>query len=83
MRACQTNDCSVGIATQQDHLRRRLEIDKSAQQLANFLNASVELMQVMARACGHHHLNQFCKDDLTTWKKEMSNLTGIHYSGFE
>ena len=83
MRACQTNDCSVGIATQQDHLRRRLEIDKSAQQLANFLNASVELMQVMARACGHHHLNQFCKDDLTTWKKEMSNLTGIHYGGFE
>lgn len=83
MRACQTNDCSVGIATQQDHLRRRLEIDKSTQQLANFLNASVELMQVMARACGHHHLNQFCKDDLTTWKKEMSNLTGIHYGGFE
>nr|WP_257223978.1 MULTISPECIES: FMN-binding glutamate synthase family protein [unclassified Acinetobacter] len=83
MRACQTNDCSVGIATQQDHLRRRLEIDKSAQQLANFLNASVELMQVLARACGHHHLNQFCKDDLTTWKKEMSNLTGIHYGGFE
>lgn len=83
MRACQTNDCSVGIATQQDHLRRRLEIDKSAQQLANFLNASVELMQVMARACGHHHLNQFCKDDLTTWKKEMSNLTGIHYGGFD
>ncbi|MGN0936963.1 FMN-binding glutamate synthase family protein [Acinetobacter amyesii] len=70
MRACQSNDCSVGIATQQDHLRRRLEIDKSAQQLANFLNASVELMQVMARACGHHHLNQFCKDDLTTWKKK-------------
>lgn len=83
MRACQTNDCSVGIATQQDHLRRRLEIDKSAQQLANFLNASVELMKVMARACGHHHLNQFCKDDLTTWKKEMSNLTGIHYGGFD
>jgi len=40
-------------------------------------------MQVMARACGHHHLNQFCKDDLTTWKKEMSNLTGIHYGGFD
>ncbi len=51
-------------------LRRRLEIDKSAQQLANFLNASVGLMKVMARACGHHHLNQFCKDDLTTWKRE-------------
>ena len=31
-----------------------------------FLRASVELMQVMARACGHTHLNQFNADDLTT-----------------
>lgn len=81
MRACQTNDCPVGVATQQDHLRRRLEIDKSAQQLNNFLSASIELMQVMARACGHDHLNQFSLDDLTTWKKEMSQLTGIEYGG--
>ena len=32
MRACHTNNCPVGIATQKDHLRRRLEIDKSARQ---------------------------------------------------
>ena len=83
MRACQTNDCPVGVATQQDHLRRRLEIDKSAQQLNNFLSASIELMQVMARACGHDHLNQFSLDDLTTWKKEMSQLTGIEYGGIQ
>lgn len=81
MRACQTNDCPVGVATQQDHLRRRLEIDKSAHQLNNFLGASIELMQVMARACGHHHLSQFSIDDLTTWKKDMSQLTGIAYGG--
>jgi methylamine---glutamate N-methyltransferase subunit C len=81
MRACQTNDCPVGVATQQDHLRRRLEIEKSAQQLANFFNASVELMQVMARACGHDHLSKFSLDDLTTWKKDMSELTGIQYGG--
>ena len=83
MRACQTNDCPVGVATQQDHLRRRLEIEKSAEQLHNFFNASVELMQVMARACGHDHLNKFSLDDLTTWKKEMSQLTGIHYGGIQ
>lgn len=83
MRACHTNDCSVGIATQQDHLRARLEIDKSAQQLANFLTASTELMQVMARACGHDHLSKFSIDDLTTWKKDMQQLTGIRYGGLQ
>lgn len=81
MRACHTNNCPVGIATQKDDLRKRLIIDKGAAQLNNFFRASTELMQVMARACGHDHLNQFCIDDLTTWDREMSHLTGIEYGG--
>jgi glutamate synthase domain-containing protein 2 len=81
MRACHTNNCPVGIATQKEHLRRRLVIEESARRLSNFLTASVELMQVLARACGHSHLNQFNIDDLTTWKKEVSTLTGIAYGG--
>ena len=82
MRACHTNNCPVGIATQKPHLRQRLKIEKGAQQLNNFFQASTELMQVMARACGHNHLNQFCMDDLTTWNREMAHLTGIEYAGF-
>ena len=81
MRACHTNNCPVGIATQKPHLRRRLKIEKGARQLDNFFRASTELMQVMARACGHDHLNQFSPDDLTTWKREMAHLTGIRYGG--
>jgi glutamate synthase domain-containing protein 2/nitrite reductase/ring-hydroxylating ferredoxin subunit len=81
MRACHTNNCPVGIATQKPHLRRRLKIEKGAGQLNNFFRASTELMQVMARACGHDHLNKFCVDDLTTWDREMAHLTGIAYGG--
>ena len=81
MRACHTNDCPVGIATQKPHLRQRLKIAKGAEQLNNFFRASTELMQVMARACGHNHLNQLSVDDLTTWKREMAHLTGIQYGG--
>ncbi|MCP4873849.1 MAG: Rieske 2Fe-2S domain-containing protein [Gammaproteobacteria bacterium] len=81
MRACHTNNCPVGIATQKPELRQRLKIDKGAQQLSNFLCASTELMQVMARACGHQHLNQFCIDDLTTWDREIAHLSGIAYGG--
>jgi glutamate synthase domain-containing protein 2 len=80
-RICNTNNCPAGIATQQGHLRARLNVEKSAEQLARFLGASTELMQVMARACGHNHLNQFNVDDLTTWKKEMAELTGIAFAG--
>jgi methylamine---glutamate N-methyltransferase subunit C len=81
MRACHTNNCPVGIATQKPHLVARLVVDKSAQQLANFFEASVHLMQVMARACGHDHLSQFTLDDLTTWKREMAHLSGVVYGG--
>jgi len=81
MRACHTNNCPVGIATQKPHLVNRLVVEKSARQLANFFDASVELMQVMARACGHDHLSKFNASDLTTWKREMADLSGVRYGG--
>ncbi len=81
MRACHTNNCPVGIATQKEHLRQRLDVQKSAERLNNFFNAAVDLMKVMARACGHTHLNQFNAGDLTAWKKDMADLTGIAYGG--
>ncbi|MGH1365969.1 MAG: glutamate synthase-related protein [Calditrichia bacterium] len=81
MRACHTNNCPVGIATQQEHLRKRLDIQLSALRLKRFFEASVELMQVMARACSHTHLNEFCVDDLTTFNRDMAYLTGVKYGG--
>jgi nitrite reductase/ring-hydroxylating ferredoxin subunit len=81
MRACHTNNCPVGIATQKPHLVARLAVDKSARQLANFFEASVHLMQVMARACGHDQLSKFTPEDLTTWKREMADLSGVAYGG--
>jgi nitrite reductase/ring-hydroxylating ferredoxin subunit len=83
MRACHTNNCPVGIASQKPHLASRIIVDKSAERLTNFFNASVELMQVMARACGHNHLSEFSQDDLTTWKKDMADLSGIAFGGLQ
>ena len=81
MRACHTNACPVGIATQNPRLVNRLEVEKSARRLANFFQASTALMQVMARACGHDHLSEFSVDDLTAWKRDMAELAGVRYGG--
>lgn len=81
MRACHTNNCPVGIATQKPHLRSRLPIELAAKRLQRFFEASTELLQVLARACGHTHLNQFRKHDLTTWKRGVAYLTGVQYGG--
>ncbi len=82
-RICNTNNCPAGIATQIEELRMKLNIENSANQLNNFLTASVELMKVMARACGHEALNKFNKADLATWHREIASLSGVKYSGFE
>jgi glutamate synthase domain-containing protein 2 len=81
MRACHTNNCPVGIATQKPHLRERLPVDIAAERLARFFRASVDLMRVLARAAGHDHLQGFDQDDLTTFKTDMAQLTGIAYGG--
>jgi len=81
MRACHTNNCPVGIATQKPQLRARLPVDIAAERLARFFSASVELMTVLARAAGHRHLSEFTSDDLTTFKTDMAQLTGVAYGG--
>ena len=81
MRACSTNNCPVGIATQKEDLRARLPVDEAAHRLERFFAASTELMGVLARACGHTRLDEFCTDDLTTFDREMAHLTGISYGG--
>ena len=81
MRACHTNNCPVGIATQRKDLRARLLVEESAKRLQNYLQATTELMKILARACGHDHLSEFSPNDLTTWKREVAYLTGVSYAG--
>ena len=82
-RICHTNNCPSGIATQNPQLSRQIDIEAAAQRLNRFLTASTSLMKMMARACGHDHLNQFNQNDITTWQKQMNELTGISFAGFE
>lgn len=81
MRACHTNNCPVGIATQRKDLRSRIVVDQAAQRLGRFFESSVEMMKLLARACGHAHLSQFKASDLTSWKREVASLTGVAYGG--
>jgi CDGSH-type Zn-finger protein len=80
-RICNSNNCPAGIATQKPELRKRLHVERAALQLARFLDASIELMQVMARACGHSHLSDFNLDDIATFDRELAALAGIPYAG--
>ena len=80
-RICNTNNCPAGIATQRPELRARLNVQIAAERLGRFFGAATDLMKVMARACGHDDLGKFNIDDIATWNRELSELSGIAYSG--
>jgi len=81
MRACGTNNCPVGIATQKESLRSRLIIDSSATQLYNYFEATNQLIKVVARACGYDDISKFNHHDLSTFDLDMHNLSGVNYAG--
>lgn len=83
MRACHTNNCPVGVTTQREDLRDRLPVDEAAHRLDRFFRASIELMQVLARALGHRSLSDFTLNDLTTFDRDMAHLAGIPYGGID
>ena len=80
-RMCNSNNCPVGIATQKPELRKKLDVQIGAEKLARYFGASVELMQVLARACGHSSLSDINAEDITTWKREMADLSGVRFAG--
>lgn len=81
MRACHTNTCPAGIATQDPHLRERLPVRPAAQRLDRYLRSAVDLMVVLARACGRRHLADFTLDDLITFDRDFAHLSGVPYAG--
>lgn len=81
MRACNTNTCPAGIATQDPRLRARLPVSAAAERLNRFLRATVDLMVVLARACGHQRLADFELDDLVTFDRDFAYLSGVPYAG--
>ncbi|MBR9860040.1 Rieske 2Fe-2S domain-containing protein [bacterium] len=81
MRACNSNNCPVGIATQKESLRQRLIIDESAKQLHRFFTASNDLIKVISRACGYDDIQKFNFEDLSTFDRDIHYLTGIRYAG--
>lgn len=81
MRACGSNNCPVGIATQKESLRQRLIVETSAKQLFNYFDATNNLIKVIARSCGYDNVSKFNHNDLSTFDHNMHRLTGIPYAG--
>lgn len=79
-KICGSGMCPVGIATQDETLRKRLKVDACAQRVANFLNCSFEELRTFARITGHKNLHDLSVADLCTINREISEYTNIPHA---
>jgi glutamate synthase domain-containing protein 2 len=78
-RVCHTGKCPVGVATQDPELRARLDVERSAERVANFLRAVREELQAFARLTGNSDVHGLGIEDLCTLSSEISGHTAIDH----
>lgn len=79
-RACNSNHCPVGIATQREELRARFDIDQSSKRLVNFLQGTRHQLIDFARICGRHRLADLSWQDLVTDDDDLARYAGIRHA---
>jgi len=78
-RICNTGKCPVGIATQDPELRKRMDIDKAADRLHNFLKVCTNELKDFARLTGKKSIHDLSISDLRTTNSEISGHTEIRH----
>ena len=78
-KICDTGDCPVGVATQDDELRKRLKIETAAKRVENYLRVSTEELKTFARITGHNDVHDLNINDLCTINSEISDYTDIKH----
>ena len=78
-KICDTGDCPVGVATQDEKLRQRLKIETASKRVENYLRVSTEELKTFARITGHSDVHDLNINDLCTINSEISDYTDIKH----
>lgn len=79
-RICNTGRCPVGITSQDPELRSRLDIERSAQRLENFVRVSTEELKTFARLTGNDDVHGLSAADLCTTSSEIAEHAGVEHA---
>ena len=78
-KICDSGNCPVGVATQDEELRKRLNIDVAAKRIENYLKVSTEELKTFARITGHSDVHELNINDVCTINSEISDYTDIRH----
>jgi len=78
---CYLGKCPEGIATQDEKLRSKFNIEQAAQDIANFVKNSTEEIKMVAGACGENNIYNLNKGHLRALSSEISKISKIKFIG--
>lgn len=78
---CHTGLCPVGIATQEPHLEERLDVERAARSVVNFLRATTMELTALTRACGKSSVHHLEPDDLVALTIEAAAMAQVPLAG--
>jgi len=80
---CLRGRCPYGITSQDPELRKRLQPEKAAERLVNFLKAMAEEIKMLTMLSGHDDIHQLSKEDLRALDINVAAITGVKLAGLE
>ena len=80
---CFKGRCPYGITSQDPELRKRLQPEKAAERLVNFLKAMAEEIKMLTMLSGHDDIRQLSKEDLRALDINVAAITGVKLAGLE
>lgn len=78
---CMRGKCPYGITSQDPELRKRLNPEKAATKLVNFLKAMTEEIKMLTMLSGHDDIRQLSKEDLRALDVNVAAITGVKMLG--
>ncbi|RTZ98493.1 MAG: FMN-binding glutamate synthase family protein [Deltaproteobacteria bacterium] len=78
---CHEGKCAFGIGTQDPEQRKKLNIEKAAQQVANYIRGMTYEAVILAKAAGKTKLKSMEREDLRALTLEACAMTGIPLMG--
>lgn len=78
-KVCHTGTCPVGIATQDEQLRKLFDEEKALAQFKNFYTATNKELMVFARTNGLNDVHKLSITDIVTDSKLVADFTDIEH----
>jgi glutamate synthase domain-containing protein 2 len=74
---CHIGKCPVGITTQDENLRKKLNVEEGAQNVANFIKNCTEEIKMVAGVCGENDVHKLTKGRLRALNSEIAKIAKI------